>query len=763
MSIVRRGGMCIWVVLFFSDFSFSQKVGLVLSGGGVRGFSHIGVLKALEENNIPVDYIAGTSAGALVGSSYVTGRSPEQMEKIFTTQRFKKSGMGIVEEDLMYYYLKKESDASWITIKFAYDSIIKTKLPRSITNSTPVDFDLMESYCPGIAKANYNFDSLLVPFRCVSADIKSKKEEVFRSGDLGIAVRASMAFPLYFSPVVMDDKVLFDGGIYNNFPVNVMVADFNPDIIIGVNGSGEPEVVSEDNVLSQMKNILVATQNNALPHDSDIYIQSNINDISVFDFDQAQRSIDSGYAAAMRMMPVIKSRITRRVSAEELKTRRDTFHVGQQPVFIDRIDVAGLNVQQEAYVRKIINPTNDCISIDELKKTFFRLAADDHIRYVYPKLVYNPASGYYDLVLYTRLEKDLQVDFGGNFSSKPMNEAFVGLQYNVLGRQSLRFNANTYFGKLYNSVHASLKLDVPGYFRFFIEPSYTLSQFDYFKSSSTFFEDIKPSFLITNENETRLSLGLPVKNKAKLIMSASYIDNSYDYYQLRDFLKTDTADVTDFSAFSGNLKFERSTLNKKLYASQGTYFSISGRYFTGRERTAPGTTSLASDTTTNDVRWLQVRIIYDNYFSTIGRWKLGFYGDFFLSAQPFFANYTASILSSPQFEPFPESKTLFLSNFRAHNFIGAGLKNILAIKNNLDLRIEGYIFQPVQEIIAESDNTPRYSDILSKRYYMASSSLVFHSPFGPVSVSVNYYNKHEKEFSFLFHFGYILFNKRSME
>ncbi|MBK7856948.1 MAG: patatin-like phospholipase family protein [Bacteroidetes bacterium] len=104
----------------------AQRVGIVLSGGGVRGFAHIGVLKALEENHIPVDYITGTSAGALVGSMYATGLTPQQMELNTLSDEFREYATGAYDEDLHYYFKETDEDASWLTLKFSYDSIIRT-------------------------------------------------------------------------------------------------------------------------------------------------------------------------------------------------------------------------------------------------------------------------------------------------------------------------------------------------------------------------------------------------------------------------------------------------------------------------------------------------------------------------------------------------------------------------------------------------------------------------------------------------------------
>ena len=117
------------------NFLFAQKVGLVLSGGGARGFAHIGVIKALEENGIPIDFITGTSAGALVGGMYVSGTSPQQMENIVLSDDFKNWATGTLSDELIYYFKERERDASWATVKLSYDSTLRMNLNGSLVNS----------------------------------------------------------------------------------------------------------------------------------------------------------------------------------------------------------------------------------------------------------------------------------------------------------------------------------------------------------------------------------------------------------------------------------------------------------------------------------------------------------------------------------------------------------------------------------------------------------------------------------------------------
>lgn len=751
------------VYIFYISTSFAQKVGIVLSGGGVRGFAHIGVLKALEENQIPVDFITGTSAGALVGSMYATGLTPQQMELNTLSNEFREYATGKIDEDLNYYFKQPEEDASWLTLKFSYDSIVRTHLPSSIVNSAAVDFALLESTTAASQASSYDFNNLFVPFRCVASDIKNKRPVIFNCGDLSTAIRSSFAYPLYFSPVTIDNKIMFDGGIYNNFPADVMLNDFSPDIIIGVNAGTGPELAGDDNILSQFKTMIMQSQTYALPGIDDIMIAPDLSTVSVFDFNSTQAAIDSGYVATMRVMDEIKEKIARRSPVDELNDKRLLFLQKFKPVLIDKINVIGVSEEQAYYIKKILKNTSEPVRLKQLKPYYFKLVEDENIRSLFPKLIYNDTTGLYDMNLYVRPERDLRIDLGGNFSTRPISELFLALNYNILSRQSLSFDANAYVGKLYNSAQAKIRIDFPGQLDLFTEPYFTINRYDYFKSSTAFFEDIKPSYIIYNDNSYGLNLGIPARNKGKVVLNGAFFNIKNDYYQTRDFSVNDTSDESTLNGYTLSLNFERNTLNKKMYASKGTMLKIKLRYIEGSEGYKPGSTSLVKDKYSAYHTWWQLKMEYDNYFKSFGPLKLGFYSEMNFSGAPFMVNYFATTLLSPAFEPTQESKTLFLENFRAHNYVGVGIKNVITVLSNIDFRIEGYAYQPFQEIVTKESGGVKYNDAFSKRYYIASLAAVYQSPLGPVALNLNYYDKKSKSFTFMFHFGYILFNKKALD
>ncbi|HVA97326.1 MAG TPA: patatin-like phospholipase family protein, partial [Bacteroidia bacterium] len=681
-------------MMLISSETKAQKVGLVLSGGGASGLAHIGVIKALEENHIPIDYITGTSMGALIGCMYSIGYTPAEMEKIVTSDQFKHWAYGQIEDKYVYYFKKQDPDASWITFKFSLDSALETSLPTNIISPIPVDFALMEKLSAPSAAAHYNFDSLMIPFRCVASDVEDKKSIIFKNGNLSEAVRASMSYPFYLKPIMVNGKLLFDGGLYNNFPSDVMKKDFSPDYVIGSNVSGNVPPPKADDIISQIKSMLISKTNYSLNCKNGIIIDPKT-DIALFDFDNPQQLIDSGYAATMRQISVIKKFVKRQEDSTDLAKKRAAFVDKEPPLKFKEIDIKGLNRSQIAYVKKILRHKSKSISIDSLRPEYFRLTADDKIKSIYPTATYNP-DGFYTLNLKIVKEKKLLAKFGGDFSNRPISEGFVSLQYNYLGKTAASINGNTYFGKLYTSVQLSSRIDFPFKTPLYIEPIVTYNRWDYFKSSTAFFEDVQPSYLIQDDQYGEMNIGMPLGNKAKFVTSGGISDIVDNYYQTTTFTQSDTSDQTSFNNFYARLLLDVNSLNRKQYATQGAHFVLNATYVNGIEHTQPGSTSIVKTPTTENHQWIQIKSVFDNYYKRRGTLRLGVYLEGVYSNQPFFNNYTSTILISPGFQPTPESQTLFLQNYHANIYAAGGLKTIITFRKNIELRFEGYIFQPYQ-------------------------------------------------------------------
>jgi len=759
-------------LLILSSHFFAQKVGVVLSGGGASGIAHVGFLKALEENNIPIDYIAGTSMGALIGGLYAAGYSPEEIEQLTTNEKYIRMARGKLEDKYIYYFKQKEVDASWVTIKLSKNNIIETSLPTNLVSSIELDFEMMTQLSGAAATANYNFDSLFVPFRCTASDVASQKSVVFKNGYLNQAIRASMSYPFYLKPIKVEGKLLFDGGLYNNFPSDVIYKDFFPDIILGSNVAGNPEPPDEDNLVSQLKSMMMHQTNFSAICENGIIIEPNDDGIGTFDFQKAPRAVQEGYKATIARIDEIKKAIERRVPKEEVEKRRQQFRKRQTTMNFDKINVTGVKTRQEKYIRRSLKKKKKPLTQNLLKRNYFKLYSDDKVKHLYPTARFNTETNLYDLNVDVRSEKDIIIDFGGNFASRPINTAYIAAKYNYFGGDmGVSLMANTYFGKLYASTQVKTRVDFPITIPFYIEPEFTMNRWDYFKSRTWFFDDNKPSFFVQRENYGGVNIGLSVKNKGKIKAGVTYAELLDEYYQTQYFTKNDTADKTYFDVISPYILYERNTLNQKQYANQGSHLLLSARYIDGEEINVPGSTSqidLPLQSNLHD--WYQFKIKYDTYYINKGILRLGILAEGVYSNQPFFNNYTASILRAPAFQPNPESKTLFLESFRAYQYVAIGHKILINIREDLDLRIEGYLFQPYQRLLRQADESVKYGEPFAQRYTIAMAAAVYNSPVGPISLSVNYYHnvpevarEDTTPITVLFHFGYIIFNRRALE
>lgn len=559
------------MAILIPSILFGQKVGVVLSGGGASGLAHVGVLKALEENGIPIDCIAGTSMGAIVGSMYAAGLTLDQIEDFFQSEEFNKGIEGEVLDQYSYYFKQKEEDASWITIKLDKDSLLNYGLPTKILDPVMMDLSMLRNFGPASAAANYDFDSLFVPFRCIGADIVKKKEHVFRSGELNEAVRVSTSYPFYFRPIRVDGKLLFDGGLYNNFPADVLYEDFIPDVIIGSNVSSNSPEPDENDLFSLLENMIVSKTDFSLPCEDGIVILPPVSS-GTFEFEKAKENIDIGYLSTLEKMYQIKGMITRRVDSLEISKKREEFRKKFQPIRIRSIFIEGVGDKMKTYVENILFPKKDH-SIRDLNSfipAYYRLIEDDKIQYIYPKLHYNNDAKVYDLTLLVYQEKDIEISFGGNFSSRPVNTGFLQMKYNIFGKSPKSIIANSYFGKYYGSVLIKYKMDFSSRVPVNFELIGGLNRLDYFESFATFFEDVKPSFIIQNEKYAGVNFNFPESNKGKITLDGRFADLKDEYYQNDNFSSIDTADVTDLIALSGGIKWERNTLDKKLFASKGT-------------------------------------------------------------------------------------------------------------------------------------------------------------------------------------------------
>ena len=207
--MLRKSLAFVVVALLLAAGASAQSVGLVLSGGGAKGLYHIGVIQALEENEIPIDYVAGTSMGSIIAALYAAGYSPEEMRAIVDSGQVREWVSGRIDSRYASYYRQMQDQPSMLTLRLNLrdeekrsDAKNKSRLvlPSHLISSSQIDLALAELLTPASTASGGDFDRLMVPFRCVASDLVARKPYVLKTGDLGEAVRASMAIPLAFNP-----------------------------------------------------------------------------------------------------------------------------------------------------------------------------------------------------------------------------------------------------------------------------------------------------------------------------------------------------------------------------------------------------------------------------------------------------------------------------------------------------------------------------------------------------------------------------------
>ncbi len=742
----------------------AQQVGLVLSGGGASGMAHIGVMKALEENGVPIDRITGSSMGALIGAMYASGLSPWEIDSLFKTEEFRIMAEGGVEPRYQYYFKQDHPDASLLNLRFDLDTALQTSLPTNLRSPVLLDFEQMREFSPASAAAGYNMDSLFIPFRCVASDITEQKSVVFRQGDLAQAVRASMSYPFYFKPIRVNGHLMMDGGLYNNFPSDVMYEDFFPEIILGSNVSSNSIAPSEDDLLSQLRAMMQEPTNFSVLCENGVIIEPRTT-TGVFDFSEPGVSIEDGYNEAIRRMPEILAQVQRRVSRSELEVRRKAFRARFPPLVFGDVHIEGLGRSATRYVQHSLEGYGERLTADRLKPAYFRLFADHNIAGLYPRATYRKERGDYDLDLLVKPEKDLDVHFGGMFSSRPINTGMVGLRYHLFGSSSARLEALSYFGKFYSAGQLKLRADLSTRLPLYIEPEFTLHRWDYFRSFSTFFDEVKPAFVVIREMWGGANVGMGFGNKGLLRADVKWAETKDRYYQTDDFTGQDTSDVTYFRHITGGLMITRNSLNRKQHPNAGECLKAEVRYIIGDENTIPGSTHEDGGGEFKARReWPMAKASIDQYFLPRGILRFGVLAEGVYSAMPTFENYTESIIRAPAFQPTPESRTYFMEQFRAPKYLAGGLRTIIAVaRNKFDLRLEAYVFQPYEPIVRDADGKPTTAAGFTDPRYIGSGSLIYQSPIGPVWFNLSYFDQLAEPWAWSLNFGYILFNQKAQE
>ena len=320
IAFLKQSLMVLVAVLFFALPLRAQqnvsipaprpKVGVVLGGGGAKGAAHIGVLKYFEELGIPVDYVAGTSMGSIMAGLYALGYTPDELAVLIANMNWSEYIGNKIDRNMMSFEMRKRRATTLVSLPFSVETLLDkevkgdfmSELPSAYVNNSSL-VNLFNDLCVGYQE-DMDFNNLPIPFACVATDLVTGDEVVLRSGNVSNAMRASMAIPGVFAPVVIDDMVLVDGGLVNNFPADVLKS-MGADIIIGVEITKDKRFTANDlKSLPQLMGRLLTNTTSAKRTENrslcDVYIVPDVSGYGMLSFtpDAIDTLVNRGYRKA---------------------------------------------------------------------------------------------------------------------------------------------------------------------------------------------------------------------------------------------------------------------------------------------------------------------------------------------------------------------------------------------------------------------------------------------------------------------------------
>lgn len=606
-----------------STNSKKQKVGLVLSGGGAKGLAHIGALKVIEETGVEIDYIGGTSMGAIVGALYAAGYSASELDSIFRATDFVNLIQDNLPRNAKTFYEKEDSERYALTLPF---DNFKVSVPTAFSGGQNIYNELVRLLYH--VKDVEDFSKLPIPFVCIATDIESGAEVVLNSGYLPQAIMASGTLPSLFEPSSIDGRVLIDGGVVNNYPID-KVKDMGADVIIGIDVqhglSSRDALLSATEILLQINNYRTVRDMVEKSKKTDIYIKPKIEGFTVIEFDKTGEIIERGEIAAKEKMNELEqlagSSISRKVPVNIIGVN-DT-------ITINRLIINGNNQHTRGYVKgKLRFNLAEPITFKKLQQGISNLTATGNFTTNRYKLVSNGLGE--DLIL--RLNETPNTSF-----------IRLGAHYDDLYKSAAIIN--------FTKRNLMLRDDV--------------ISFDLILG-----DNVRYNFQYYVDKGTYWSFGLNSRfNAFSQDISFDLIQQNFEV-PLGTNLNTLNIDVSDFT----NQLYIQTVLQEEFAFTLGAEFKYL-KYSTRTIQPFAGETSTPSPTTSNE------RTFFENgsFLSVYGNLKLDTYDDRYFPTKGLFfeGDMHYYILSSD-----------YNQNFKDFSVSKARMGMALPISNKLSINIE---------------------------------------------------------------------------
>ncbi len=585
----------LFLIFMVTWVSFSQaqdsllrkdlKVGLVLSGGGAKGLAHIGALKVIEEAGVKIDYIAGTSMGAIIGALYASGYSAKALDSIFKTTDLADLIKDNLPRSAKTFYEKEDSERYAVTLPF---NNFKISVPSGYSGGQNIYNELVRLLYH--VKDVKDFNELPIPFVCVATDVETGKEVVLNYGYLPEAIMASGTLPSIFEPITIGDKVLIDGGVVNNYPVE-RLKDLGADVVIGVDVQhdllGREALSSATEILLQINNYRSVEAMEEKSKKTDIYIRPEMAEYSVLDFDQANTILRIGETAARQKYSVLKALSV----LQGKKVKKPKYFSINDTIVVNRLIISGDSLNHSrGYIKgKLRFDLDQKITFKKLQQGISNLSATGNFNSIRYRLLSNGSGE--DLVL--KLEEN-------------SNKTFIrlGAHYDDLYKTAAMINLTAKNLLMQDDV-TSLDVIVGDHlrynFQYYLDKGSYLS-FGFNSRFSTFdkeinFDIIRDNFLISNVgnvNTINLSV-LDITNQfyVQTVLKEEFAFNAgleakflkYSTRTLGEIIDEDSTNSTISVGEDGRTVFEKSnyystfaqltfdTFDDKYFPTKGIYFN----------------------------------------------------------------------------------------------------------------------------------------------------------------------------------------------
>lgn len=703
----------------------------MLSGGGAKGMAHIGLIRALEENNIPIDYVTGTSMGAIIGSLYAMGYTPDEMEELIASDDFRR-WYGAENDNSYQFYFKQpepKPELGSIAMDFS-DSTMTLKLNRiSLINPKQMNLGFVDVFSGATAACEGDFNKLFVPFRAVASDVYNKKTIVLSHGDLSDAVRSSMTFPLVFKPIIIDSVSAYDGGIYDNFPLDVMMDEFHPDFVIGSIVSSSDPLPDEYDLYAQIRSLIIQGSDYNLPDTLGVCFEfPELENIGLLDFNLISQVTKAGYDAVSQLADSIKGRTEARRDFATVQKARSQFKKRIPDIVFKDIIVTGTTKEQADYIeREFRQELGKTFDYEGLKKGYFHVLSDEAINEIVPKTVFNPEDSTYTLILDTHIDETPVLHFGIGLSTLSTSQLYAGISYKTVQDFSVDYMLEGQMGRSYNTAQLNTRFDLAGQLPMSFDVLLGLSNVNYYNQNFLLTNAFNPAFNKDMEYMAKIKMSLPFLNNDKAVFSIGVASHK-DFYTQSSTINTRefNYDASRYRILGGGIKFTGTTLNSLQYATSGRSETILAQLFTSGEQYLENNllpTGLNEDEFKKQ-SWLQMSAEFQNYIDMAPRFTLGTYLKASYSSRNFSENYYASMMQASAFTPTVNSQFIYDNRFRAYKWFALGLKPIYKINSVFHFRTELYSFIPIRPVLCNDLGNAYNGDPLSEPAFLAELSMV---------------------------------------